>query len=332
MEDCRYIFSIGDLFRQDNSITVRINDKNNYIPAQQLKELYCFNECTITTKLLDMFSKTGTIIHFFNYYGNYTGSFVPKEHYISGKLTINQALAFENKRLEIAKAIVVGISKNIHSVLYHYYRHGKNELKPYLDCIKNDLPKQIASAKTISHVLAIEGNMWNGFYSSFRYFLPEDFLFNKRVRRPPDNPMNALISFGNSILYTKTISEIYNTHLNQAISFLHEPSEGRFSLCLDLCEVFKPIIVFNVIFNLVNTKQIQVEKHFNKELNYCLLNEKGKRIFVESLDNKLNETIQHSALKRNVSYQTCIKIDGYKLIKFILEDKEFVPFYIGDKK
>ena len=84
----------------------------------------------------------------------------------------------------------------------------------------------------------------------FQYFINEDFILNKRVKRPPDNPINALISFGNTLLYTKTISAIYRTHLDQRISFLHEPSEGRFSLSLDISEVFKPVIVYKTIFDL----------------------------------------------------------------------------------
>ena len=67
--------------------------------------------------------------------------------------------------------------------------------------------------------------------------------------------MNAMISFGNTLLYTKTIAQIYNTHLEQSISFLHEPSEARFSLSLDLSEVFKPVIVFKTIFDLVNNRK-----------------------------------------------------------------------------
>lgn len=102
------------------------------------------------------------------------------------------------------------------------------------------------------------------FYDSFKYFLPEDFVMNKRVKRPPDNPINALISFGNSILYSRTITQIYNTHLNQTISFLHEPRESRFSLSLDLSEVFKPVVVYKSIFELVNNRKIQVDKHFVK--------------------------------------------------------------------
>jgi len=143
--------------------------------------------------------------------------------------------------------------------------------------------------------------------------------------------MNALITFGNTLLYTKTISAIYQTHLNQTISFLHLPQEGRFSLSLDLSEVFKPIIVFKTIFDLVGRRKLQVTKHFDKSLNYALLNESGKKVFIEAFENRINETFMHPKLKRKVSYKHCLKLEGYKLIKTILENKEFVPFSLKDK-
>lgn len=154
---------------------------------------------------------------------------------------------------------------------------------------------------------------------------------NKRVKRPPDNPINALISFGNTLLYAKTISAIYRTHLDQRISFLHEPSEGRFSLSLDMCEVFKPVIVYRTIFDLVNRKQLKVEKHFDKRVNYCLLNEDGRKIFIEAFEKRMETAFQHPKLKRKVTYRTAIKLDCYKLIKFIWEDKEFRPFSLKEK-
>jgi CRISPR-associated protein Cas1 len=154
---------------------------------------------------------------------------------------------------------------------------------------------------------------------------------NKRVKRPPDNPMNALISFGNTLLYTKTVSAIYHTHLNQSISFLHSPREGRFSLSLDLSEVFKPIIVFKTIFDLVGRKQLQVLKHFDKTLNYALLNKEGKKIFIDAFEERMNEVFLHPKLKRKVTYKHCLKLDGYKLIKTILEGREFVPFSLKEK-
>ena len=146
---------------------------------------------------------------------------------------------------------------------------------------------------------------------------------SKRVKRPPDNPINALISFGNSLLYSKTITQIYHTHLNQSISFLHEPSEGRFSLSLDLAEAFKPIILFRTIFECVNNRRIQVSKHFEKKLNYCILNETGKKIFIQAFEERINSVFEHKQLKRKTTYKNAIKLDGYKLIKFILEGKPF---------
>ena len=132
------------------------------------------------------------------------------------------------------------------------------------------------------------------------------------------------------MLYTKTISTIYQTHLDQRISFLHEPAERRFSLSLDLSEVFKPIIVDRTIFDLVNKRRLQVEKHFDKKVNYCLLNEEGRRIFLEAFEERMETVFEHSKLKRKISYRTALKLDCYKLIKWILEDKEFVPFRLKE--
>ena len=330
--ESKYIFSKGDLTRQDFSIKYK-NDKGNfYLPIEKVKELYCFNDITISTKLLDILATAGIIVHFFNYYENYVGTFYPKKSLISGKLIVKQAIAFENSRLTIAKAIVNGIAKNIRTVLYHYYRHGTKELKECIDFYNKEVKKLLEKARDINQILSIEGKIWAMFYSSFKYFLPEEFIINKRVKRPPDNPMNAMISFGNTLLYTKTISQIYNTHLDQAISFLHEPSEARFSLSLDLSEVFKPIIVFRTIFDLVNNKKIKVEKHFEEKLNYSLLNEEGKKIFIDTFENRINQTFEHPKLRRKITFKQAIKLDGYKLIKFILENKEFCPFDLEKKE
>ncbi len=327
----QYIFSMGTLSRKDDSIAFKNTKGSNYIPVEDLKELYCLAEVSLNSKFLDFIAKAGITIHFFNYYGNYSGSFYPKEQLISGDLTIKQSLAHIDKRLIIAKAIVQGIADNIYETLYHYYRHGKKDLKPLLDWLKKDVAEYLAKDINIKQILWIEGQIWLKFYNSFKHFLPDDFIINKRVKRPPDNPMNALISFGNSLLYTKTISAIYHTHLNQSIAFLHSPQEGRFSLSLDLCEVFKPIIVFKTIFDLVNNKKLQVVKHFDKSLNYALLNETGKKIFIEAFETRLNESFMHPNLKRKTTYKSALKYDGYKLIKCFVEDKEFIPFKLKDK-
>lgn len=330
--DTRYIFSTGDLFQKDFSIVFRKEGGNFYLPIKDTRELYCFNEITLSTKLLQILAKAGIVVHFFGYYENYIGTFYPKEQLLSGRLTVAQALAYEKNRLKIAGPIVIGIARNIYFVLYHYYRHGKSELKKFLDWLRKDVPHLVEAACDIKQLLRIEGEIWARFYYTFQIILPESFVLTKRIKRPPDNPINALISFGNTLLYTKTITEIYHTHLNQTISFLHEPAERRFSLSLDLSEVFKPILVYKTIFDCVNNRKITVEKHFDKKLNYALLNEDGRKAFIEAFDERLNQTFEHTVLKRRCSYKQAIRLDGYKLIKYILEGKEFVPFYMEDKK
>lgn len=330
--ETKYIFSRGDLSRNDFSIKYKNEKGNFYIPIEKVKELYCFNDITLSTKLLDIIATAGIVVHFFNYYGNYVGTFYPKERLISGRLIIEQAKIYENNREKIAKVFVKGIAINIKSLLYHYYRHGEKELKEKIDFYRLKVDKLLEKAQDIQQILSVEGKIWSEFYSSFRYFLPKDFILNKRVKRPPDNPMNAMISFGNTLLYTKTISEIYQTHLDQCISFLHEPSQARFSLSLDLSEVFKPVIVYKTIFDLVNNKKIKVENHFEKKVNYSLLNEEGKKIFIEAFEERINQTFMHSKLNRKITYKQAIRLDGYKLIKYIMEKKNFVPFNFEKKE
>lgn len=326
-----YISYMGELKRKDDNICFRKDNKNIHKPIENINEIYCMNEVSINTKLLDFLSRKNVVVHFFNYYEGYCGTFYPKNKYNSGKLLINQVKKFETDRLYIAKAIVNGIGVNIYELLYHYYKHDKKEVKDTIDWIKNGFYDKVQKSKGINELMCVEGELWEKFYRSFKYFLPEDFVMNKRVKRPPDNPINALISFGNSILYTRTISIIYNTHLDQRISYLHEPSEARFSLSLDISEVFKPVIVYRTIFDLVNNRKLKVDKHFNKELNYCLLNDEGREIFIRAFERRMETVFEHKKLKRKVSYKTAIKLDCYKLIKCIMEDKDFIPFSIKEK-
>lgn len=283
-------------------------------------------------KAVGFLSQNHVIVHFFNYYEGYSGTFYPKNQYNSGRLIVKQVQAYDNSREVIAKAIVCGIGRNIYEVLYHYYKHDKKEVKEVLDWIRREFYVKVENAQNVKEIMAAEGEVWMRFYGTFRYFLPEDFVMNKRVKRPPDNPINALISYGNTLLYTKTISAIYQTHLDQRISFLHEPSEGRFSLSLDMSEVFKPVIVYRTIFDLVNNRKLQVEKHFDKKVNYCLLNEEGRKIFIEAFEARMESVFVHDRLKRKVTYRTALKLDCYKLIKYILEGQEFIPFSLKDNR
>jgi CRISPR-associated protein Cas1 len=125
-------------------------------------------------------------------------------------------------------------------------------------------------------------------------------------------------------LYSVILSEIYKTHLEPTISYLHEPSERRFSLSLDISEIFKPLIVDMVIFNLLNYETINLS-HFNQDLNFSYLNDEGRKIFLKYLEDKIETTIKHRTLQRNVSYRALIRLECYKLIKHLLGEKDYKP-------
>lgn len=328
----RYIRTLGTLSREDNSLTFRNEKGLTHIPINGLKELYLLNEISLNSKLFTFLSMANITVHFFDYYGQFRGTFYPKEARVSGKVTLLQAKACLENRVPIAISFVAAIAANIHEVLYHYFKHGNKEVKPYLDWLKKDVPVLLLKMESVPRLLSVEGEIWRRFYETFKSILPEDFAMNRRVKRPPDNPLNALISFGNTILYTKTVSQIYQTHLDQTISFLHEPSDRRFSLSLDLSEPFKPLIVFRTIFEVVNNRRIQVNKHFDKKYNYCLLNELGRDVFITAIEERLQQVFAHGKMNRKLSYLTAIKYDAYKLKKHIVEGTAFMPFLEKDRR
>lgn len=144
---------------------------------------------------------------------------------------------------------------------------------------------------------------------------------------PPDNMINSLISFVNSLIYTKVLTEIYKTQLNPTISYLHEPGTKRFSLALDLAEIFKPLIGDRLIFSLLNRNQI-TEESFTSGLNGLQLTKKASQTIVEELDTRLTTTIKHRDLNKNVSYQYLMRLEMFKLIKHLIGEKTYKGFEI----
>ena len=191
----------------------------------------------------------------------------------------------------------------------------------------NDLMEKINEIETIAELMAFEGNTRELYYSCFDEIINnKDFVFEKRSKRPPLNPLNALISFGNSLCYTMVLSEIYKTYLDPRIGYLHSTNFRKFTLNLDVAEIFKPIMVDRLIFQLINKKMI-TQKDFEKEhTGGILLSEKGRRTFIEQLETKMRTTVNHRHLGRNVSYRRLIRLELYKIQKHILGEKPYEPY------
>ena len=89
---------------------------------------------------------------------------------------------------------------------------------------------ELNKAQDASEIMGIEGNIRKVYYSAWSKIINQQIDFEKRVKRPPDNMINTLISFINTLSYTTCLSEIYKTQLNPTISYLHSPGDRRFSL------------------------------------------------------------------------------------------------------
>lgn len=323
-----YIFSSGELKRRNDSLTLYVEGRlKKDIPIEQVKDLYVFAEVTYNTKLFQFLGEKGVTVHMFNYYDYYVGSFCPKETLVSGNVLVLQVEHYlqKEKRVLLAKRFIASAIYNILRNLKYYQNRGK-DLKDYIEKIEN-LESCLESCTTVSEIMGIEGNVRKIYYSTWNIILNVEIDFKKRVKRPPDNMINSLISFLNSIFYTKVLSEIYQTQLNPTISYLHEPGTKRFSLSLDVSEVFKPIIVDRTIFSLINKKIIS-ENDFEKEDNYLRIKEKGVKKIMEELENTLSRTIMHRKLKREVSYQYLIRLELYKIVKHLLNEQEYEGFKI----
>ncbi len=174
--------------------------------------------------------------------------------------------------------------------------------------------------------MGIEGNIRQQYYQAFDMIL-NNYQMEGRSKQPPMNELNAMISFGNMMCYSACLNQLYHTQLNPTISYLHEPGYRRFSLALDLAEIFKPVLVDRTIFRLLNKKEIQ-PKDFNMKMNGCMLKDSGRKVFVKAWEERLNETFKHPVLNKNVSYKHLIKLECYKLGKHVLGLDEYKPYKV----
>lgn len=325
-----YIFSDGTIKRRQNTLAFQDSDgKKKYVPVENTSELHIFGEVDINKRLLEFLTQNEILVHFFNHYGYYIGSYYPREHYNSGCLILNQAEHYldEEKRMVLARLFVVGAFENMKRVLQYYHRRA-SDLQDVIDAL-DGAKDSVVDQTSIDTLMAVEGNAREIYYGAFdRVLKQEAFSFGKRSRRPPQNRLNALISFGNSMMYVLALSEIYRTHLDPRIGFLHTTNFRRFSLNLDVAEVFKPVFVDRLIFTLINKQQIQ-EKHFSDAGGGIFMSEAGRKTFIREWEKRLRTTIDYPKLKRKVSYRRLVRLDLYKIEKHLLEDQPYQPYVAG---
>ncbi len=321
-----YLFSDGYLSRDKNTLLFVFNGKKNYIPIENVDSISVFGEISITKSLLSLCTKQNIPLHFFNYYEYYIGTYYPRNIYNSGFVILEQVKHYQDKekRIFLAKSIIDAAVSNMLFNLNNY-KSSQPQLVDYIKSIET-IKTTLGNQTDIPALMNVEGQVRKLYYESFNFILKNgDFEFTTRIKNPPNNPLNAMISFGNSLCYTTCLSEIYRTHLDPRIGYLHETNNRAFTLNLDIAEIFKPIIVDTVIFTLINKNIISLSD-FDESLNYSYMKKSGCEKFVKQYEEKLATTFYYAPVKKNVSYKRLIRMECYKLYKHLMGEKLYQPY------
>lgn len=329
MKRSYYLFNPGRLSRKDNTLKFTPVDADGnegqprYIPIETVETLFVYGSLDANSAMYNFLGKNQVTVHFFDYYEHYTGSFMPKEYLLSGKMQLAQTKFHlrKEKRLQIAMKFIQGAAYNMVKNLKYYNSRGKDTSAQIVK-IESYIPL-IDTAIDIPMLMGIEGNIRQVYYEAFDTII-DGFVMGNRSKQPPSNEVNAMISFVNSMCYSLCLDAIYHTQLNPTISFLHQPGDRRYSLALDISEIFKPILADRMIFTMFNRKQINAGD-FDQKLNGCLLKPASRKKVVEEWENRIRETVKHRSLGRSVSYKHLVKLECYKLAKHILEMEEYKP-------
>ncbi|KZN26016.1 subtype I-B CRISPR-associated endonuclease Cas1 [Haladaptatus sp. R4] len=318
-----HIFADGELSRNEGTLRIdTLEGKTEYLPIESVDSLYLHGQLDFNTRALGLLNEHNVPLHVFGWKDYYRGTYLPKRGQVSGNTVVEQVRAYDDpaRRLRIGQSIIEASIHNMRgNIRYYDGRRGKfSNTVTKLE----ELKQSVSTTTDINELRSVEGNARKKYYECFDQILRDPFTLTRREYNPPTNEANAGISFLNGMVYTTCVSAIRKTALDPTIGFVHEPGERRFTLSLDIADIFKPILADRLLFRLVNRQQLSIND-FEDELNGCLLNENGRMIVLEEFEEMLDETIDHPRLNRKVSFKTLVQTDVYSLKKHILTDEPY---------
>lgn len=313
-----------DEYYTGDDIIIPTGDKK-YIPIESIDSIFSYGTLHFSSRFLYFLSRYHIPLHIFNINGNYSGSFFPHRVVVSGNILHSQIETFNDPqlRMKIAKAFVFGAAFNMLTNL-KYYNNRKADLAAAINTIDLFVEK-LDSVSSINQLMGYEGNIRSVYFSAWQKIISIPIEFYKRTSRPPMDIINALISYGNAIVYSICLNEIYKTKLYPEIGFLHQPGENKFPLSYDIAEIFKPILTDRIIFKLFN-KYIIGENDFSFRNEYCYIKKKAKEIYIKEFDDKLNTVIKDRNDERNKTYKSIILNECQKIVKHLNGEQEYISY------
>lgn len=321
------IISDGVLRQKDLSLFFDTDTRDYTLPVATTDRLNIYSDVVFDTGFLEFAMKNGISINLFDSHGNCVGSFVPSKPLKAPKITHKQLTAYYDPqtRLALAKEFVLA---SVHNTLLNIRYYNKQRSDEGLENAIYKLGKMRAAIKdteSYEMLLTTEAQCRNIYYGCYDTFIKRDgFYFEKRSKRPPENAVNSLISFGNTVLYNHIAYEIEKTALDVRVGYLHATNTRYKSLNLDIAEIFRSLVVDRVVFSLINKSEM-IPSHFVTEENGGVyLNEEGKRIFLSGFYAKLDSSL--NVRGENISYAEIIRREIRKLVHHFRDSEKYVAF------
>lgn len=234
----------------------------------------------------------------------------------------------KEKCLKLARSFVSGKIYNQRTLL----RRNAKELPKDSLVFLREMRRKSTSAKDLQELLGMEGAAAREYFSKFTLMFKQNgyensFDFTTRNRRPPKDPINALLSFLYSMLTKEMLVTLVGIGFDPYLGFYHQPRYGRPALALDLMEEFRPLVADSVIIGLINTGEIR-RQDFITRLTGCALTDSGRKRVIEAFERRLNTTIAHPIFGYSVSYRRIFEIQARLLARFLMGEISEYPSFI----
>jgi CRISPR-associated protein Cas1 len=302
------------------------SDVLRQVKLKDVSQVSIFGNVLITAQALRELAADGIPLCHFSYGGWFqaiTSGLVHK----NAELRIRQfRLAGDPaESLRLARCFVAGKIKNCRTLVR---RHLEAPDRSVLDRLAH-LGRKSLHAADMASLLGIEGVAAKVYFGAFAGLLKQGapFDFEGRNRRPPRDPINALISYLAAILVKELTIALSAVGLDPMVGFYHQPRYGRPSLALDLAEEFRPLVIDSVVLTLVNHDEI-AEEHFVRRAGAVALTSPGRKAVLAAFERRMDALVTHPVFKYRISYRRVLAVQARLLARTVLgEIPEYPSFY-----
>lgn len=297
------------------------------MPLINVSQVVIFGHVMITSGTLNLLMRHGIEVCYVTQYGGYLGRTVP-EISKNGLLRLEQyqAALDPKRRLAVARSVVVGKLKNLRAMLVEKVpKEAKSQVKQAVKQIK-DAEKGAQRARKLEQVRAYEGAGSSAYFSAFGAMMKNAaFRFETRTRRPPTDPVNAMLSFGYTLLANDLYTAVNIVGFDPYIGYLHAEEYGRPSLPLDLMEEFRPLIVDTMVLSIINQAMLTPDAFHAPTEEGCRMTDEGRKIFLHQYEERRTTEFTHPGLNRKMTYQQSFEQQARQFAKVLQGELDVYP-------